>query len=118
MLKNLPIVLLCLCFAPLHLVLPAQAAEEACQRPSPGSTVTEPADLRSRNGVLKVELTARNAKQSDGSTRYCFVDENGAESPTLRVKFRLSDGCPSTRACGYREEREPVHQRIDDAGIH
>ena len=85
MLKNLPIVLLCLCFAPLHLVLPAQAAEEACQRPSPGSTVTEPADLRSRNGVLKVELTARNAKQSDGSTRYCFVDESGAESPTLRV---------------------------------
>ena len=85
MLKNLPIVLLCLCFAPLHLVLYAEAAEEACQRPSPGSTVTEPADLRSRNGVLKVELTARNAKQGDGSTRYCFVDESGAESPTLRV---------------------------------
>jgi FtsP/CotA-like multicopper oxidase with cupredoxin domain len=85
MLKNLPTVLLCLCFAPSHLVSHAQAAEEACQRPSPGSTVTEPADLRSRNGVLKVELTAHNAKQSDGSTRYCFVDDNGEESPTLRV---------------------------------
>ena len=85
MLKNIPIALLCLCFAPSHLILYAQAAEEACQRPSPGSTVTEPADLRSRNGVLKVELTARNAKQSDGPTRYCFVDGNGEESPTLRV---------------------------------
>src|SRR5580700_2578984 len=85
MLKNLPIVLLCLCFAPSHLVPYALAAEKGCQRPSTGSTVTEPADLRSRNGVLKLELTARNAKQSDGSTRYCFVDGNGEESPTLRV---------------------------------
>jgi FtsP/CotA-like multicopper oxidase with cupredoxin domain len=85
MLKNLPIVLLCLCFALSHFVPYAQGAGEACQRPSPGSTVTESADLRSRNGVLKVELAARNAKQSDGSTRYCFVDDNGEESPTLRL---------------------------------
>jgi FtsP/CotA-like multicopper oxidase with cupredoxin domain len=41
--------------------------------------------LRSHNGELKVELTARNSRQSDGSTRYCFIDEKGAESPTLRV---------------------------------
>ena len=83
MLKTLPIALLCLCF-----VAPAQyahAAEDLCPRPLPGSTVTGPTDLRSRNGVLKVELTAHNAKQSDGTTRYCFVDENGSESPTLRV---------------------------------
>jgi FtsP/CotA-like multicopper oxidase with cupredoxin domain len=85
MLKALPIVLLCLCFAPLHSVLYAQGAEEVCPRPSPGSIVSEPADLRSRNGVLKLELTAHNAKQNDGSTRYCFIDENGEESPTLRV---------------------------------
>jgi FtsP/CotA-like multicopper oxidase with cupredoxin domain len=85
MLKKLPVVLLCLCFASSHLVSYARAAEEACQRSSPGSTVTDPVDLRSRNGVLKVELTARNARQSDGSTRYCFVDDNGKESPTLRV---------------------------------
>jgi FtsP/CotA-like multicopper oxidase with cupredoxin domain len=85
MLKALPIVLLCLCFAPWHSVLYAQGAEEVCPRPSPGSIVSEPADLRSRNGVLKLELTAHNAKQNDGSTRYCFIDENGEESPTLRV---------------------------------
>jgi FtsP/CotA-like multicopper oxidase with cupredoxin domain len=85
MLKNLPTVLLCLCLAPLHGALYAQGGEDACPRPSPGSAVTDPADLRSRNGVLKVELTAHNSKQSDGSTRYCFLDDNGAESPTLRV---------------------------------
>jgi FtsP/CotA-like multicopper oxidase with cupredoxin domain len=76
---------LCLCFAPSHLALYAQGAPEACPRPSPGSVVSEPADLRGRNGVLKVELTAHNAKQRDGSTRYCYIDENGAASPTLRV---------------------------------
>jgi len=83
MLKTLPIALLCLCFvAPKQY---AHAAEDLCPRPLPGSTITDPTDLRSRNGVLKVELTAHNAKQSDGTTRYCFVDENGSESPTLRV---------------------------------
>jgi len=83
--KSLPIVLLHVCFALLHSVLYAQGTQEVCPRPLPGSVVTDPADLRSRNGVLKVELTARNAKQTDGSTRYCYTDENGAESPTLRV---------------------------------
>jgi FtsP/CotA-like multicopper oxidase with cupredoxin domain len=86
MLKTLLIfAFLCLCFAQSHLALYAQPAPEVCPRPLPGSVVTEPADLRSRNGVLKVELTARNARQRDGSTRYCYIDENGAESPTLRV---------------------------------
>ncbi|MGA9472972.1 MAG: multicopper oxidase domain-containing protein [Terriglobales bacterium] len=63
----------------------AQGAAEPCPRPAEGSLVTEPQDLRSHNGELKVELTARNSKQSDGSTRYCFIDEKGRESPTLRV---------------------------------
>jgi FtsP/CotA-like multicopper oxidase with cupredoxin domain len=75
----------CLCFAELHPTLLAQRATESCPRPLPGSTVAEPANLRSRDGVLKIELTARNEKQEDGSVRYCFVDSEGRESPTLRV---------------------------------
>jgi len=63
----------------------AQVASGPCPRPTPGSAVTEPEDLRSNNGVLKVELTAYNAKENDGSVRYCFVDANGQESPTLRA---------------------------------
>jgi FtsP/CotA-like multicopper oxidase with cupredoxin domain len=58
---------------------------EICPRPQPGSIVDEPADLRSENGTLELTLTARNAKQSDGRTRYCFTDAEGHESPTLRL---------------------------------
>lgn len=63
----------------------AQVGQESCQRPLSGSAVSEPQDLRSSNGVLKVELTAHNAKEKDGSLRYCFIDENGREAPTLRA---------------------------------
>ena len=86
MLKNLPlIVIVGLCFAPAHAHLYAQSVPEPCPRPSPGSMVAEPEDLRSTNGVLKVEFTVHDSKQSDGSTRYCYIDAKGRESPTLRV---------------------------------
>jgi FtsP/CotA-like multicopper oxidase with cupredoxin domain len=73
------------CFLCWRGSLSAQAAPGSCPRPAPGSAVTQPEDLRSTNGVLKVELTAYNEKQKDGSVRYCFVDANGRESPTLRA---------------------------------
>ena len=50
----------------------------------------EPEDLRSRDGVLKVDLTIRNSAQADGSTRYCYIDGNGNQSPNLEVKARRS----------------------------
>jgi FtsP/CotA-like multicopper oxidase with cupredoxin domain len=58
---------------------------DACPRPTPGSAVTEPEDLRSVNGVLQVDLTVRNSKEKDGSTRYCYLLPDGKQSPTLRV---------------------------------
>ena len=84
-LRSVSVVFLCLCFAELPSALFAQGAIESCPRPSPGSAVTEPEDLRSHNGVLKVNLIEHNAKEQDGSIRYCFFDENGKESPTLRA---------------------------------
>jgi FtsP/CotA-like multicopper oxidase with cupredoxin domain len=65
--------------------LHAQSAPEHCPRPSEGNVIGEPEDLRSQNGALKVELTVENAKQRDGSVRYCYIDQNGKESPNLRV---------------------------------
>jgi FtsP/CotA-like multicopper oxidase with cupredoxin domain len=62
---------------------PGQASP--CERPEPGSLVGEPRDLRSIDGVLKVELRLRNAHERDGTTRYCYVTPDGAQSPTLRV---------------------------------
>jgi hypothetical protein len=68
-----------------HLSRGSQASGEACPRPPSGSVVGEPADLHSKDGVLRVDLTARNVREADGRIRYCFVDGQGHESPNLRV---------------------------------
>jgi FtsP/CotA-like multicopper oxidase with cupredoxin domain len=62
-----------------------ESSADSCSRPSAGSIVPEPEDLRSQNGVLKVALTERNFTESSGSTRYCFLDDAGNQSPTLRL---------------------------------
>jgi FtsP/CotA-like multicopper oxidase with cupredoxin domain len=62
-----------------------EAAQDPCPRPAPGSTVPEPEDLRSVNGALKVDLTVRNFREKDGSTRYCYLLADGNQSPTLRL---------------------------------
>ena len=55
-----------------------------CPRPEAGSTVEEPEDLRSENGILEAQLTAQDATDVNGSIRYCFSDAAGRESPNLR----------------------------------
>ena len=57
-----------------------------CRRPPEGSAVPEPEDLRSRDGVLKADLTIQNSIQADGSIRYCYIDGNGNQAPNLRLK--------------------------------
>jgi FtsP/CotA-like multicopper oxidase with cupredoxin domain len=42
--------------------------------------------LRSRNGVLQIDLSMHNSREEDGSTRYCYRLANGAQSPTLRLR--------------------------------
>ncbi|MGB7731301.1 MAG: multicopper oxidase domain-containing protein [Candidatus Acidiferrum sp.] len=70
------------CFA-LH----AQSvSQDQCPRPAQGSEVPEPEDLRSQNGVLRVDLTVHNVQEADGTTRYCYLLPDGSQSPTLRVK--------------------------------
>ncbi|MGB6821565.1 MAG: hypothetical protein WBE21_05770, partial [Candidatus Acidiferrales bacterium] len=62
---------------------------DACPRPAVGSAVFEPTDLRSQDGVLKVNFTFRSFTDANGpmgnSTRYCYVSEDGSQSPNLRV---------------------------------
>jgi FtsP/CotA-like multicopper oxidase with cupredoxin domain len=62
-----------------------EVSRDPCPRPAPGSAVPEPEDLRSENGVLKVDLAVRNHKEKDGSTRYCYLLADGNQSPTLRL---------------------------------
>jgi FtsP/CotA-like multicopper oxidase with cupredoxin domain len=68
----------------LSLILHAQS-RDVCPRPLPGSTVEEPQDIRSHNGVLDAQLTVSDSPQPDGTTRYCYTDADGHESPNLRV---------------------------------
>jgi FtsP/CotA-like multicopper oxidase with cupredoxin domain len=86
--KNLPLVTFAfLVLAQCPRALRAQQSpHNICARPVTGSLVPEPADLRSTNGVLKVELTIHNHIEADGSTRYCYIDGNGNQSPNLRLK--------------------------------
>src|SRR5208282_526764 len=57
----------------------------SCPRPAAGSTVAEPEDLRSHDGVLRVELAYRNFVDANGQTRYCYMYKDGSEAPTLRL---------------------------------
>src|ERR1700722_18453493 len=85
--KRVLLAFACVIFVPWRGVLRAQdAAGAACVRPAVGSSVAEPADLRSRDGVLQVDLTIQNHKEPDGSTRYCYNDEHGNQAPNLRLK--------------------------------
>ena len=61
------------------------APNEVCPRPPIGSEIQEPVDLRSVNGVLKVDLTFRNFKDSSGRIRYCYIYGDGIMSPNLRL---------------------------------
>jgi FtsP/CotA-like multicopper oxidase with cupredoxin domain len=84
--KSLWAAVIVLLVAPCRQVLLAQAAPRCvCARPEPGSTVEEPADLRSKSGVLEVQLTANDTADASGGKRYCYTDAAGRESPTLRV---------------------------------
>jgi len=80
------IAVIALCLAPCCRLLCAEpTARTVCPRPEPGSVVGEPEDLRSQNGVLEANLTARNIAEANGAIRYCYSDAVGRESPNLRV---------------------------------
>jgi FtsP/CotA-like multicopper oxidase with cupredoxin domain len=55
-----------------------------CPRPTAGSEVPEPKDLRSQDGTLEVDITYRNFLDH-GEVRYCYSYRDGREAPTLRV---------------------------------
>jgi FtsP/CotA-like multicopper oxidase with cupredoxin domain len=65
---------------------PPAVVQKGCPRPAPGSIVGEPLDLRSHNGVLKVDLTYSNFRSGDGQEEYCYEDNDGHQAPTLRLQ--------------------------------
>jgi FtsP/CotA-like multicopper oxidase with cupredoxin domain len=65
--------------------LAQDAQKDLCPRPRSGSILPEPEDLRSANGVLKVEFIYINYRDANGQMRYCYRDKNGSQSPNLRL---------------------------------
>jgi FtsP/CotA-like multicopper oxidase with cupredoxin domain len=63
----------------------AQSPWQVCPRPARGSVVPAPGDLYGTNGQLKVRLSFQGGKGADGVARYCYVDEQDGEAPTLRL---------------------------------
>lgn len=72
-----------------------------CPRFPVGSTITAPEDLYSRHGVLDVKFTYQTATDQNGNILYCFVNSDGAQSPTLhvfpgdRLRIRLTNNVPA-----------------------
>ncbi len=74
----------CLAFFPQS-AFAQKMPTDICARPSLGSAVPEPEDLRSQKGILKVNLTVRSVSEPGKPDRFCYVAEDGSESPTLRL---------------------------------
>ncbi len=56
----------------------AQAkSDDVCFRGALGSAVPEPEDLYSKDGELRVELAFRSFVDSQGLTRYCYIEQRG-----------------------------------------
>jgi FtsP/CotA-like multicopper oxidase with cupredoxin domain len=101
----------------------AQApGKDPCPRPAPGSAVLEPADLRSQNGVLKVDLALYNHKEEDGSTRYCYLLPDGNQSPTLRLApgdlliLKLRNNLKEVEHSGGGSSAGSLHVHTADSG--
>ena len=90
----------------------------ACARPAIGSSVPEPEDLRSENGMLNVELDFQSFTDANGQVRYCYAYKDRVQAPTLRVKpgdtliLRLKNEAvgASRSAASPEPQHEPHHE--------
>ena len=114
----------------------AAGIEQACARPPPGAIVSQPPELHSRNGVLKLDLRLRNYRDPDGSVRYCYLSARRQRiTHAAAASRRPADSAPDERSDRHwtrppwralpRHEHAPqvrrtgsLHQRRDDRGIH
>jgi FtsP/CotA-like multicopper oxidase with cupredoxin domain len=88
----------------LCLMLPGKALAEdggICPRPAIGAAITPPPDIASVNGVLTVHFNYYTSVDNEGRTLFCFIADNGNQSPTLhvnpgdRIKMSVTNMVPS-----------------------
>jgi len=82
---NLTTAAFCLLIPPAFAQSIFAPTAQACPRYAPGSTIVEPEDLFSSRGVLQLNLTYMTRVDADGNTLYCFMNSDGAQSPTLHI---------------------------------
>ncbi len=61
-------------------------ADLICPRSEPGAVLEQPVDLYSSKGKLEVTLHFRRATDTLGLVRYCYLSDEGEQSPTLHVR--------------------------------
>lgn len=75
--------------ATLVCAVPLQNAGAQGGNPCPtfpaGSTITEPENLSSHNGVLRVNLSYETGVDQNGNTTFCYMLADGQRSPTLHI---------------------------------
>ena len=99
-----------------------QTAPDPCPRPEAGAVATNPPELRSKNGVLELSLHLKYQQTmiGQGPPRYCYVTDDGLESPTLRVVpgdkliIHLHNDLPPWRAYGASTSAHPMPAQQDD----
>src|ERR1700678_2492744 len=98
----------------------ASAQKQACPRPAPGSVGTQPEELRSHDGSLKVDLTYSNFTAANGQEEYCYQAQDGSQAPTLRLRpgdlliLRLQNKlAPSSAAASPASHHDPGMQLSD-----
>ncbi|MGH6878351.1 MAG: multicopper oxidase family protein [Rhizomicrobium sp.] len=58
---------------------------DPCPRPTAGSEITQPPDIYSQDGVLKLHLYYYTTLDAFGRTLFCFAAPGRVESPTMHV---------------------------------
>jgi FtsP/CotA-like multicopper oxidase with cupredoxin domain len=80
-----------------------------CPRFPVGSPIVQPQDLFSQHSVLQVNFTYQTTVDQNGNTLFCFVTENGTQSPTLhvrpgdRLRIKLTNNVPAPTAAASAE---------------
>ncbi len=102
----------------LGAIIPVHAqdpADKVCYRPAEGAIVQDAPEISSRDGSLRLTLSFKSALDSEGKKRYCFVSEEGLESPTLRLSpgdhlsIHLQNDLPVTSSDGSMVETHMPH---------
>ncbi|HEY6328924.1 MAG TPA: multicopper oxidase domain-containing protein [Blastocatellia bacterium] len=87
-----------------------------CPRFAPGSTITEPEDIFSQDGQVTVNFSYFTFTDSNGLVRFCFINSDSAQSPTLHVHPGDTINVNVTNDVPADAAQSAIFSQIDKAG--